>query len=339
MSRSSNVCIVGLGRAGKFHLNSIRLLNHVNLKYVVDPNIIELGSQFEDKTWEGLSSINLALADPDIDSVIIASPTGFHYDYISQSLEAGKNVFTEKPLGETVTEIQHCFNLAHEKKLTLHLGFQRRYDHNFNSLKDQLSSIGQPRILKASSRDNPKPSLDYLSISGNIFHDMLIHDFDMLLYLLGTKIPKSVYAVGRAYDSQIADLKDYDTVLVNIEYEDGLICSIDTSRTSPYGYDQRIEVFGEHGMLMAENESETSTKLFNDQGIHQAKIKHSFPQRYKDCYLRELNQFFENVEMKNSFNVTKEECLIAHVIADAAYDSITSGLPIEFYPYYATAIS
>ncbi len=168
---------------------------------------------------------------------------------------------------------------------------------------------------------------------------MLIHDFDMLLFLFGTKIPKSVYAVGQAYDNEIKAIGDYDTVLVMIQYEDGLICSIDTSRTSPYGYDQRIEVFGEQGMLTAENEIENSTKLFNDQGIHQSKVKHSFPQRYKDCYLQEISHFFQNISERKLFNVSEQECLLAHLIADAAYESSVKRVSVDFVQFFNKSMS
>ncbi|MEO0339634.1 MAG: Gfo/Idh/MocA family oxidoreductase [Bacteroidota bacterium] len=192
-----NVCIVGLGRAGRFHLHSIQQIDGVELKYVVDPGL-EQGDISGD--YKLLTDIEAALQDEDLDAVIVSCPTGFHYDYITRSLQAGKHVFAEKPLGKTVNEIRTCYRLAAGQRRALYLGFQRRYDQNFQTLKAQIPALGQIRTIKTSSRDNPKPSLDYLRISGNIFHDMLIHDFDMLLFLLGTYTPKSVFAHGHAYD-------------------------------------------------------------------------------------------------------------------------------------------
>lgn len=332
-----NICLVGLGRAGNFHLNSVNNLDFFNLKYIVDPNreaLRELGSG----NFTHLVDIDQALADETVDAVIVACPTQFHYDYITRALKAGKHVFTEKPLGYTLKETQECFDIATEKGLLLHLGFQRRFDHNFNALKANLPNLGGARLVKTSSRDNPKPSLDYLKISGNIFHDMLIHDFDMLLFLFGVKVPETIFSMGYSYDQDIADLKDFDTVLVTLKYEDGLIVSIDTSRTSPYGYDQRIEIFGEKGMISAENEQENTVKIFDNQGIKHAKASHSFPQRYKDSYFKELVHFGKSIRANVLTNVSKEECVLAHLIADAAYDSAVRNEVIDFKKYYAKAL-
>ena len=279
-----------------------------------------------------------ALQDEQLDSVIIAAPTQHHYEYIRASLESGKHVFTEKPLGKSLEEINHCYDLAISNNRNLFLGFQRRYDHNFLQLKDQMEIIGQPRMIKASSRDNPKPSYEYLEISGNIFHDMLIHDFDMLQFLLGPVIPGAVSAFGYAYDKRIREMGDYDSVLVSIEYDDGLICSIDTSRSSVYGYDQRIEVFANDGMLIAENELENTVKHYSSEGITSSRVRHSFPQRYKDCYKKELSAFFNSIESGVHFNVSREECQLAQLLADAAFESVQNSVRIDFKSYYSKAI-
>ena len=253
MPEKITICIAGLGRAGHFHLRSVQASELFTLKYIVDP-ALSVDDLQVDQNVEVLSTLEEALTDSELDAVIVSTPTPHHYDHITQSLKVGKHVFAEKPLGTTVSEIQQCFDLAEEKGLALHLGFQRRCDQNFQALKESIQEIGRIRTIKTSSRDNPQPSLDYLRISGNIFHDMLIHDFDMLIYLLGLRVPESVYAIGYAYDQEIGNLSDFDTVLVTLKYPDGLMCAIDTSRIAVYGYDQRIELFGEKGMAIAENQ-------------------------------------------------------------------------------------
>jgi myo-inositol 2-dehydrogenase/D-chiro-inositol 1-dehydrogenase len=175
-----------------------------------------------------------------------------------------------------------------------------------------------------SSRDNPQPSLEYLKISGNIFHDMLIHDFDMLQFLLGHKVPTSVFAIGHAYDPAIAALEDFDTVLVTLKYADGLICSIDTSRTAVYGYDQRIELFAENGMAIAENERNNTVEIHTEKGVFRNPINFSFPQRYKDAYAKEIADFVDGIQNGKLVNVPKDQCLLGHLIADAAYESCVS---------------
>ncbi|MDA0194075.1 MAG: Gfo/Idh/MocA family oxidoreductase [Bacteroidetes bacterium] len=324
------VCIVGLGRAGRFHLNSVKQLDKFRLKYVVEPNLSMAKEVLGDIDSTVTDDIDKALSDPSLDAVIVSSPTQFHYEHVRKSLEAGKNVFSEKPLGKTLEEIQTCFDLAHSKGLALHLGFQRRCDKNFNDLKESIKHIGQIRTIKTSSRDNPQPSFEYLKTSGNIFHDMLIHDFDMLIYLLGYKIPESVFAFGHAYDNDIASIPDFDTVLVTIKYPDGLICSIDTSRISVYGYDQRIELFGDLGMAIAENQRDSTVNLYTSAGTIQRPINYSFPQRYRESYYKEIEGFANEIDNKILYNVSRKECILGHVIANAAHESATTNTVVDF---------
>jgi len=334
MKKKLNFAIIGLGRAGKFHLTSLGQLNSCNLKYIVDPNISKLDKITKDFNCKLLKSIDPVLKDTSVDAVIISTPTQFHFKYICKALNAGKHVFTEKPLGKSAQDISKCFDLAKKNNLALYLGFQRRYDKNFIELKNNIKKIGQVRTVKISSRDNPKPSIDYLKISGNIFHDMLIHDFDMLQFLFGFKIPSSVFAFGHSYDPEIKKLKDFDTVLVTIKYPDGLMCSIDTSRTAVYGYDQRIELFAEKGMAIAENERNDKVEIHTIKGTLLNPIKFSFPQRYKEAYALEILDFVSGIKKRKSNNIPKNQCLLSHLIADAAYDSSISNSVINFKEKY-----
>lgn len=335
MKNTINICVVGLGRAGHFHLTSIKQSDSLSLHSVVDTNGKLAKDVAEEYNCQWSTTLPELLEDDALEAVVVASPTDAHFEYIKQALQAGKHVFTEKPVGHTVAEINTCFDLATEHNRALHLGFQRRLDKNFMALKRRLPELGAARIVKASSRDNPKPSYAYLSISGNIFHDMLIHDFDMLMFLFGAKVPESVFAAGHAYDSTIAGFDDYDTVLVSIKYPDGLVCSIDTSRTAAYGYDQRIEVFGEHGMATVENERNNVVNVYTEKGGHHEPFNHSFPERYKDAYLEELKQFAEGIAKKNFTNVAQEECVLSHQLADAALEFIRTGKAIDFKGFIA----
>ena len=335
MKNTINICVVGLGRAGHFHLTSIKQLDSLALHSVVDTNEKLAKDVAEQYNCQWSATLPELLEDDALDAVVVASPTDAHFQYIKQALQAGKHVFTEKPVGHTVAEINTCFELATQHNRALHLGFQRRLDKNFAALKRRLPELGEARIVKASSRDNPKPSYEYLSISGNIFHDMLIHDFDMLMFLFGAKVPESVFAAGHAYDSTIAGFNDYDTVLVSIKYPDGLVCSIDTSRTSAYGYDQRIEVFGKHGMATVDNERNNAVNVYTDKGANHEPFNYSFPQRYKEAYLEELNQFALGIENGVHTNVAQEECVLSHQLADAALESIQTGKAIDFKTFTA----
>ena len=168
---------------------------------------------------------------------------------------------------------------------------------------------------------------------------MLIHDFDMLCFLFGPMVPESVYAMGHAYDPDIKSIPDFDTVMVNIQYPNGLMCCIDTSRISAYGYDQRIEVFGENGMAIAENERDSTVQLYTETGMHLDKIQHSFPQRYKESYLAEMEQFANGIQTNRLYSVSKQECVLSHLIADAAHESAISECPIQFKSTYGNLLS
>lgn len=309
----------------------------VEINQVVDPGLSTDDQVISDHQLQ-LTDLETVLKDDKIQIVIVASPTGNHHEHITQALNAGKHVLAEKPLGKSLEEIQQCFDLAEQNSLTLHLGFQRRLDHNFQTLKNKLYQIGEVRIIKTSSRDNPRPSIDYLKISGNIFHDMLIHDFDMLTYLMGPQIPTTVFAVGHAYDPEIERIPDLDTVMVNLQYPTGLVCSIDTSRISAYGYDQRIEVFGTMGMAIAENERDSSIQLYTSEGQQSGKVQHSFPQRYRDAYLREMIRFIEGIRTGVPYTVTRKECILSHLIANAAHRSVQEGVPVRFADEYGYLI-
>ncbi len=334
MNKILNTAIVGMGRAGSFHLTSMKIIDGFNLKYVVDPDTEKLASIGLPTQTKRLTDIDAVLNDQDVDAVVIASPTEYHYDYILKSLNAGKHVFTEKPLGHGLSEVKECFDTAAKNNKALHLGFQRRFDHNFIALKSNLSTINDVRMVRASSRDNPKPSYEYLKTSGNIFHDMLIHDFDMMLFLLGAKAPETINVFAKCYDKKIEAMDDYDTVVVSMQFDNGLIYTVDTSRTSVYGYDQRLEVFGSDGMLVAENELDSNLNIYAKDGIKQAPVSYSFPQRYKSAYLAELVFFESSIRNGELYNVTKEEAILSHLIADACYVSAKEGRLVRFKEEY-----
>ncbi|MCB9185609.1 MAG: Gfo/Idh/MocA family oxidoreductase [Flavobacteriales bacterium] len=330
MKNTLRICVVGLGRAGNFHLTSIERIDGLELHSVVDTDAALAQREGEARGCKWSTELTELLADDDLNAVIVASPTDAHFQYICDALNAGKHVFTEKPVGHTVEEINTCFELAAKYGKALHLGFQRRFDRNFMALKRRLPELGDARIVKASSRDNPRPSYDYLKISGNIFHDMLIHDFDMLMFLFGAKKPETVFAAGHAYDETIASFNDFDTVMVSIKYSDGMVCSIDTSRIAAYGYDQRIEVFGKKGMATVENERNNSVNLYTENGASHEPFNYSFPQRYKDAYYEEMIQFKDGIRNGILTNVAQAESVLSHQLADAALESIQTGTVVQF---------
>jgi myo-inositol 2-dehydrogenase/D-chiro-inositol 1-dehydrogenase len=197
--------------------------------------------------------------------VIIASTTNTHYENICRSFAAQKAVFTEKPISHDQDEIDNVIRLAKSSALPFLVGFQRRFDINFVTLKQHVDTgaIGVPRVMHTTSRDNPEPPMEYLKVSGGIFHDMLCHDFDILKFVTG-QTPSKVYSVGHCYNPDIEVMNDVDTAMCTFSYPSGMIANVNTSRISPYGYDQRIEAFGSLGMSNARNKECHNTTLVSD---------------------------------------------------------------------------
>mmetsp|Transcript_125127 Transcript_125127/g.296884 ORF Transcript_125127/g.296884 Transcript_125127/m.296884 type:complete len:643 (+) Transcript_125127:63-1991(+) len=295
-AEKTRVALVGLGRAGHFHLQSMVQLPHmVELKWVVDIDeekaqriAAEQGCRWSTKLGETLA---------DVDAVVIASATDTHFPYIMDSLRANKAVMAEKPISHELQEVIEAVELAKSRNLPFVCGYQRRADRNFRALKQQLDvgAVGKMKVVKTCSRDNPLPPIEYLRTSGGIFHDMLIHDFDMLNFLTNGEEPESVTAIGHCYHPEIQKMNDIDTCAVMFKYENGMLAMVDTSRDAAYGYDQRIEVFGEKGMLTAHNEHTSTVELANAAGYMRPPAMYSFPQRYIQAYRSELTEFIELV--------------------------------------------
>jgi myo-inositol 2-dehydrogenase/D-chiro-inositol 1-dehydrogenase len=167
-------------------------------------------------------------------------------------------------------------------------------------------------MLKCCSRDNPMPPMPYLKVSGGIFYDMLTHDFDMIHFLSG-EIPTEVYSVGHCYDEEIKAMDDVDTVMVTLKFASGLMATVDTSRVAPYGYDQRVEAFGEKGMATAHNEKESTVVVASAAGYVHPRSHKSFPERYKTCYTEEMAEF---VAMVKAGTTESEETVRRHVILE-----------------------
>lgn len=330
LKKPFNIALIGLGRAGRFHLQSIRTLPQIDLAHVVDINAEQAKQIGEEFNCASSTNMEAALKDPSIDAVIVATPTGEHYQQIIASLKAGKSVFTEKPLGNGLNEIKECFKTAREVGKGLFVGFNRRFDPSFADLADQVQSgaIGSPQLMRLTSRDSPLPTMDYIRTSHGIFHDCIVHDFDMLRFITHQD-PAEVYAIGSNFVDEIRDLQDLDNVLVSLKYESGLLASIDVNRFASYGYDQRIEAFGGLGMIQAENKSPRSTVLSNKSGVSRPVIEHSFPTRYREAYVEELKIFQHCVSTGTSFPIDESDVVMSHILCDKAEQSFREGKPIK----------
>ena len=287
--KKTTVAVIGLGRAGHFHMQSIiDMPGSVRLAWVIDVDTEKAKRIAAEKGCKWSNRLDEALEGPDaVDAVVIASATDTHFSYIMQALRADKAVLAEKPISHELHEVEEAVQLAKNRNLAFVCGYQRRADRHFRELKRQLDAgaIGNLKLLKTCSRDNPIPPMEYLRTSGGIFHDMLIHDFDMLDFLSGGQVPESVTATGHSYHPEIKAMGDVDICAVMFKYPSGLIAMVDTSRDASYGYDQRIEAFGEQGMLTAKNELTSTIELATADGHLMPPAMYSFPQRYHQAWV------------------------------------------------------
>mmetsp|Transcript_70713 Transcript_70713/g.153564 ORF Transcript_70713/g.153564 Transcript_70713/m.153564 type:complete len:357 (-) Transcript_70713:141-1211(-) len=288
--------IIGCGRAGHFHMSNVGGIKGLRLKWVVDADLARAKQSAQDMNCNFAESTEPVLKDPEVDAVIVSSVTNTHYNFCKLALQAGKAVLTEKPISHDPAELKEIISLAEKTGKAFVVGYQRRTDKNFRELKRQIDAgaIGDLRLLKHCSRDNPLPPLEYLKVSGGIFYDMLCHDFDLIHYFC-EQFPVEVVAMGHCYDKDIAGFDDLDTVVVTMKFESGLMAMVDCSRTAPYGYDQRVEAVGCEGMCSVNNESQNSVVLADKHGYRHAVDCHSFPQRYYTTYKEELAEFVELV--------------------------------------------
>lgn len=315
---SLQVAVLGLGRAGRFHLESLRTLPNVDIGLVYDTDKGRSSHVAAEYGCAATETLQQAVNAPCVDAVIVATPTDAHEETVLAALEAGKPVLTEKPLARQVSEIDSCFRLAEQQGLPLFVAFQRRFDSSFSELirAARANELGQLQFIRSVSRDNPVPSTEYLKISGGIYHDCIVHDLDMICQIAGER-PVEVAAFGSSFIESIRQLDDHDNVVASVAFPSGLLASIDVSRRCAFGYDQRIEVFGEAGMLLAENQHRTSVTSATAHGFSRAPIEYSFPTRYLQAYRDEMACFLACVRGESKVPVTHADVRLNHLLASA----------------------
>ena len=244
------------------------------------------------------------------------TPTDAHFELVELALQAGKPVLTEKPLGRELQEIDSAFGLAKQKNLPLFVAFQRRFDSSFSTLIDQVRSgdVGQLQFVRSVSRDNPVPSIDYLRISGGIFHDCMVHDLDMVVQITG-ELPTHMSAFATSLIPDIEAIDDFDNVAASLVFPGGALATIDINRKSVFGYDQRIEAFGDGGMLTADNWHRNTVTHATTAGYSRSKIDHSFPTRYRQAYQAEVECFLACVRGEREVPITHEDVRSNHLLA------------------------
>ena len=323
------VGIIGLGRIGQVHLESLSNINDVEIVCVSDINETvckEITKKFNIPRYT-LKYEDL-VSSSEVQAVWVCSPSNLHYTHVKACLSNNKLVFCEKPLEIDIEKIKQLIDQFPEINKRLMVGFNRRFDPNFSFVKNNIQKIGKPTILKITSRDPQPPPIEYIKSSGGIFMDMTIHDFDMASFMVGTK-PVSIFAAGAVNYNQAFKGIDIDTALITIIFENGVVCNIDNSRKCTYGYDKRLEFLGDQGMLSADNVKNHHASLFNSSGLQSSLCKDFFIDRYTQDYFIENQNFIHCAQNDIKFPVTAEDALIALRLAQAANDSLNQNKVIN----------
>lgn len=326
--------IIGAGRIGKVHARNISMfVPELEIKTIADPFANEATEKFAKKC--GIPNVtkdaNDILNDKEIEAVLICSSTDTHSLYIMEAAKAGKHIFCEKPIDYDLNKVRAAIKAAKDAGVKLQIGFCRRFDHNHRAVYDmvQQGKVGHPHLIRISSRDPEPPSIDYVKVSGGIFYDMMIHDFDMARFLAGSEV-EEVYAQGSVLvDPAIGEAGDVDTAVVTLKFASGTIATIDNSRKAVYGYDQRVEVFGSNGVAMNTNDIPNTATFADANGTVGGTAYQIMWDRYQGAFVSEMKAFADAVANDKETPVTGEDGLYPVLMAAAATKSLKESRPVK----------
>ena len=321
-----NIALFGLGRIGVMHAQNIYLNNNCSLQYVFD--IDQALAKKIAKKFNSISIKNtrIAYTDKNVDVIFITTPTSTHIKYIMEAVKFKKTIFCEKPLDLNIKKINQCKKFIKKYNPKIQVGFNRRYDPGHYALKKsiQIGEIGKLEKIIITSRDPAPPSMAYLKVSGGIFRDMTIHDFDLIRFYLGNDEVKEIFATTtNLSDLRIKKINDYELAMCLIKSEKGVICMINNSRHCSYGYDQRVEVFGSKGMVISGNRRDNaSEKFLESKTAIKRPLLNFFIDRYEKAYKLQLDDLIDLVQNRKNPRASFEEGRKAIIIANAAYKSL-----------------
>ena len=324
------VGLLGAGRIGQVHAAVVAAHEGSKLAAVSDvyaPAAEELAAKYHAQ----MRSSDEIIADDTIDAVLIATSTDTHSDLIEAATQAGKAVMCEKPVDLSLERARACLEVVLATGRPVMIGFNRRFDPSFAAIRDSLAAgqIGKAELLSVTSFDPAPPPVEYIKVSGGMFRDMMIHDFDMTNFIMG-ETPVSISASGACLvDPEIGRAGDIDTAVVTLSYADGKLAVIKNSRRAAYGYDQRLELLGADGLLQAQNMLENSVVKSTSQGVISAKPTYFFIERYIPAYRAEWAAFVAAVQEGDDMPVSLQDGVQALVMAEAAQRSFNSSRPVR----------
>lgn len=328
-------CLIGGGFIGPLHAANIAAHPAARLSWVVDLDLAvaeKLGARYGART-----SVNLdvALADPAVGAVMICTPPRTHAALIERAARAGKAIFCEKPVDLDMARVDACARVIETAGTPFFVAFNRRYDPTHRALFDAIrgGEIGRPEMLVLSSRDPEISPPDYVAaMPYGIFYDTMIHDFDMVRWLLADEPIEIVARTAVMLEARDNPHRDPDTAMVMLRMAGGALVHVNSSFRAVYGYDQRIEAFGEKGMLISRNQQPTALERYDAHGIRQDGLLRFFIERYAESYRRELDDFVRAIAARRAPGINLDDGRRALAIAEAAVESAKSGAPVTLKP-------
>lgn len=328
------VGIIGAGRIGRVHSESIsKYVKGAEIKAISDIKVTE-----ELQSWAASMGIphvyddyRKILQDPEIDAVLVCSSTNTHAPISIEAAQAGKHIFCEKPVDPNKDKIREVLDVVDKARVKFQVGFNRRFDHNFKAIKDRVvaGDIGEPHLIRVTSRDPDAPPIEYVKVSGGMFFDMTIHDFDMIRYLSGSEVVEVYAAGGVLVNPEIGKAGDIDTAVITLKLANGAIGVIDNSRKAVYGYDQRAEVFGSKGAVQTSNDTNSTAVYSCEAGVIAEKPKYFFLERYMQSFAEEIRCFIDSIVNDTPTAVNGNDGLQPVLIALAAQKSLEEERPVK----------
>ena len=333
MAEKLNVGVIGAGRIGRLHAEHLAY-RVPGVKLVAISDIIVSAAEQVAAHLQipaAYQDHRRIMDDPSIQAVVVCSSTDTHSQMIEEAAAAGKHIFCEKPIDYDLSRIDHALAAVNKAGVKLQIGFNRRFDPNFRRVHDVVAAgqIGRPHVLRITSRDPQPPPIAYVKVSGGIFLDMTIHDFDMARFLMGEEVDEVYAAGGVLVDPAIGEAGDVDTALITLRFKSGALGAIDNSRKAVYGYDQRVEVFGSDGMVAVSNDLPNSAVVSTAQAVTGSLPLFFFVERYTESYIAEMKAFVEAVVQDKTPLVTGLDGRKPVVIGYATAKSCRENRPVK----------
>lgn len=321
--------VIGCGRIGRLHTTNLsRSVPEAVVAGVADPLVAKATWLDELGVYHRHEDYHSLLTQDDVDAVLVCSPTDTHSKIVTEAAAAGKAIFCEKPLDLTMPRARAVIDEARKAEVLIQVGFNRRFDHNFAEIRKRVSEgeVGDVHLVKITSRDPQIAPIEYLEVSGGIFVDMMIHDFDMAEFVSGSPVEKVMAAGAVLIDPSVSGIGDVDTAVVTLWFENGALGVIDNSRQAAYGYDQRVEVFGSKGMVQAENDTPDHVRRFTADSESRSTPLWFFLERYNQAYIDEIRTFVDMVQ--DGASLSPEAGLRPLAVGLAATKSLAEARPV-----------